>query len=488
MKDAARVFRTGGFISARPVVADLDGDGRPELIAASDGLYAWRLDGRPLAGFPAEARHAVASTPAVGDVEGEGGAVGVGGSVDDHVYCLDCRGRLLPGWPQATGGDVYSSPALADLDADGRPEIVVGSDDGRVYAWKADGRLVPGWPTVTGGFVAASPLVTDLDRDGRPEVVVGSWDRHVYVWRADGRPLPGWPQPTGHFVWATAAVADLDGDGSPEVVAVSDRVYVWRANGTPLLGWPQAPGSYGVGAPVVADLDGDGRPEVMVAADRLYGWRADGRPLAGFPAEVGSFVWATPLAADLDGDRRPEILAAGWDGILRLFRADGSAVGTFRAGGPVFASPVLAGAGPEAGVLVAAWDGRVYRLGLGEFGPGPPAAADWPRVRLDGRVTIPALRPVFIEVDGPVSVRAVLFYRRAPSAPPHPVPLVVDRGRLVGLLPPFPARTEGKIGVAAESDEAPAVAGHFRVTVGPGEVWRRVQAAIRRRWGWTWRL
>ncbi len=84
------------------------------------------------------------------DLNGDGRPEIVVGCDDDRVYCLDGRGKLLPGWPRPTGGDVYSSPAVADLDGDGRPEVVVGSDDGRVYAWTAEGKALPGWPTVTG--------------------------------------------------------------------------------------------------------------------------------------------------------------------------------------------------------------------------------------------------------------------------------------------------------------------------------------------------
>jgi len=330
--------------------------------------------------------------------------------------------------------------------------------------------------------VAASPVVADLDKDGWPEVVVGSWDRRVYVWRPDGSPLPGWPRPTGHFVWATAAVGDLDGDGRPEVAAVSDQVYVWRSDGRPLGGWPQPLGSFGVAAPVVADLDADGRPE-LVAADRLYAWRGDGRPPPGFPVDLGAFLWATPLVADLDGDGRPEIAAGGWDGILRLVRADGSPAGFFRAGGPLFAPPVLLASGAE--LLVAAWDGRVYRVPADGFSPRPPPAADWPTRRLNGRIDLPAGRPVFAEVDGAFSARAVLFYRRIGEQADHPVPLVAHRGRLVGLLPPFSPGTRGEIWVSDGAGK-PVAVGRFRAVGSPAGIVGRLRAALRRRRRWTW--
>ncbi|MCG2705885.1 MAG: C25 family cysteine peptidase, partial [Candidatus Omnitrophica bacterium] len=43
--------------------------------------------------------------------------------------------ELQTGWPKATGGIVRSSPAIADIDGDGGMEVVVGSNDKKVYAW-----------------------------------------------------------------------------------------------------------------------------------------------------------------------------------------------------------------------------------------------------------------------------------------------------------------------------------------------------------------
>lgn len=438
---------TGGYISAQVTVADLDGDGQPEIIAGSDRLYAWRRTGQLLPGFPVRGRNFFASRPAVSDFDGDGCPEIVVGCDDDALYVFDAAGRLLPGWPRSTGGDVYSSPVLADLDMDGRLEVVVGSDDGSVYAWRADGSHLAGWPRPTGGFVSASPILADLDGDGRPEILIGSWDRQLYAWRADGSRLTGWPQPTGHFVWSAAAVGDMDGDGAPEVAAASDRVYIWRADGSPMAGWPRAIGSYSVASPVLADLDGDGGLELILGSERLYAWRAGGDLMPGFPVALATYFWSSPAVGDVDGDGRPEIVIGGWDGRLYVVGATGDIRATFATRSPFFATPTLAdldGDGqPE--ILIGGWDSRVHIFkpcraprpakfpsGLPEtFSPLP--AGHFSHVR---EFTAP-----FVVFPGFSSSRAVLRYRAHFETDWHPVPLVVHQGCLTGLIQPFLAGT-----------------------------------------------
>ncbi len=321
-RDYPRPLGSSG--EASPTLADVTGDGRAEIVlATSDGLvrvYDGRT-GRPVRGWPRAMWPAPGSRPVARRI-----------------------GPVRSGFA--------STPAVGDISGDGRPDVVVGGLDGRLYAWDGRGRPLRGFPYATAlprpaeagrlePAIYASPALADLDRDGRLDVVFGAADQRVYALRGDGRPLPGWPvlardgdDPAK--ILSSPAVGDLDGDGSPDVVegtgeaygttpATTGRVYAWDARGRPLPGWPvkpEAPAAdsiplVGEGvptSPALADVDGDGRDEVAVAAftGQFELYRGDGTRVRGRGAGGGQF--ASAGGGEDSPARAPAILALGANG------------------------------------------------------------------------------------------------------------------------------------------------------------------------------
>jgi hypothetical protein len=178
-----------------PVMGDVDGDGNIEIVAihqsGANNLHCLRGDGTELAGFPTtvtlKSPSGLSPTPALADLDADGRLELVIGSneydpAQSRVYVLRWDGTVYPGWPQPTQLDSESSPIVADFDGDGSPDIVFGGQEGVMHGWRSDGSELLGFPLSVGDFIRGTPAASDLDADGHIDLVVAAWDRNVYIW------------------------------------------------------------------------------------------------------------------------------------------------------------------------------------------------------------------------------------------------------------------------------------------------------------------
>jgi outer membrane protein assembly factor BamB len=157
--------RTPGHIDATLACADMDADGRLDLVFVDNTGWVFCLSGArggqqtifSLDGTGQERwRYRCAagadSAPAIAEVSGDGRLDVLVGNTDRSLYCIDNQGKLE--WQFRTDMKISASPAVADLDGDGLLEILVPSRDGKLYCLSSAGRGPAPWPTKRGSPAA----------------------------------------------------------------------------------------------------------------------------------------------------------------------------------------------------------------------------------------------------------------------------------------------------------------------------------------------
>jgi len=370
--------QTGWYAS--PAVADLNGDGQPEVIWSPYSIFV--VDG-------------ATGSPIWSVRSGHDRSVNYNTTSD--------VGRTWPGI------------IVADIDGDGATEIVTAHGGGWVGVYDASGAFKPGWPKQPFPNEIRSLAVDDLDGpstssgqgDGKLEIVVarasgGSYDQWT-VLESDGATRAGWPRlKSGQpgYGWGAynqnIGVADIDGDGKAEIIGPSDVHYISAFNddGSQILtntrynntstpkGTPKFWSQVGVhvddavdlrgyancgtehrpnfanSPPSIVDIDGSGVPKILVVgnvyncgigndasgdlaylpfifnADRSR-WVSGSSDWTAIPPLGGTSGKAlsedydviqsglpNPVPADLDGNGVKELLFASNDGKLHAYWMD----------------------------------------------------------------------------------------------------------------------------------------------------------------------
>jgi hypothetical protein len=204
------------------VLADLDGDGHPEVLVTTERGNLYAVDRHGRLRFDLHATNFRLSTPAVGDVNGDGIPEIVFADDDGGVYCVNGRGETL--WLNRLHNGRFGRtlPLIADADGDGRYEVYIpinSSDLGPgMYALDgATGKVLFRVPTAMQTY--NSTVVADLDGRGRKQILLGDKSSVVYAMDPGGRRL--WErQIGGRGIFRAAAVADLDGSGRASIFQV----------------------------------------------------------------------------------------------------------------------------------------------------------------------------------------------------------------------------------------------------------------------------
>jgi hypothetical protein len=372
-------YSTGGYYASSVTTADLDGNGDPDLVIANTcesnstgancaaggeiGVLLGNGDGTFQSAVTYPSGGSAALWVAVADVNGDG--------VPDLIVANECISStdctfgnvgILLGNGDGTFGSAINyaagygsySVAVADLNGDGHPDLAIANQcvsatscsNGAVTILlnNGNGTFQPGTTYASGGQGSVSVAIKDLNGDGFPDIILANqcFSRSncnlggisILFGNGNGTLRTAVSYNSGGYSALSVAAADVNSDGVPDIIVTSlcssstncvDGVVAVLLNtGTGSFRQPATYDSEGYGASSVAigDMNGDGIPDLVV--DNICKTSTNctfGGVILLIGTGEGTFQapliyssngnHATSVAiGDLNGDGKPDIVTA----------------------------------------------------------------------------------------------------------------------------------------------------------------------------------
>ncbi|MCQ6957182.1 FG-GAP-like repeat-containing protein [Mucilaginibacter aquariorum] len=359
----AQAFNVRQYLPGRmPFAADLDGDGKPDLVYTSGSAAEDLMVARNLTAAGADT--ALFDTPKViapgliyelslqfTDINADGKLdiifarrPALGAPSSGTMYLLlnnSTLGRIgflplinLNDVADSPNFDTYQMATIKDIDGDGLPDLVTSGFYTSVMSVyrniSASGNLHFGQRTdfTIPLYAFNQAHLSDMDGDGRPDllVITSGGENLLSVYKNNSTkgqinfaPRLTFPIEGQGFAMS---VADVDGDHIPDVVLAdgpTEKAAVLR-NMTKATGGIKFASTFigkglAIGTMVLADLNGDAKPDILAGTTQTQLMLLKNSSTAGDPVFNDDDIYYAPgvgdisSVADMDMDGRPDILA-----------------------------------------------------------------------------------------------------------------------------------------------------------------------------------
>jgi hypothetical protein len=286
-------------------VADVNGDGKPDLLVAN-----------------------VCSTSNCTS----GGGVG--------VLLGNGDGTFQAAMSYGSGGQDAVSVAVADVNGDGKPDLVVANSDGTVgiLLGNGDGSFQAAMSYGSGGTSASSVAVADVSGDGKLDLIVANscaasdcanGSVGVLLGNGDGTFQAAISYSSGGVYTDAVVLGDLNRDGKLDLVLASEYAISSVTNGSVGMLLGNGDGTFqaavststptplqGIRSLALADFNGDGKLDLAVGAgDFLLLGNGDGTFQT--PIELGAGGPGIAVG-DFNRDGKPDLAVGGITVLLNI--------------------------------------------------------------------------------------------------------------------------------------------------------------------------
>jgi len=231
----------GSPLAGPPVAGTFGSNGQTTLVAAAtiDGnlsLMSTQGSLATLPGFPVVTGLPCSAPPALADIDGDGRR-DVVLFAGNRIFVYNMAGALVDNFPVTLSSFITSAPIVADVDGDLDPDIIAVTEDGQVVAADRSGRPVPGFPLQAGIGNHSAAVITisgaSLSTYDVGLIVSADGDGSASGWTIGRIPVNGaegflpWPQYQRDAAKTGLVTGMLSGSPVSSSFFPRERVYNW---------------------------------------------------------------------------------------------------------------------------------------------------------------------------------------------------------------------------------------------------------------------
>ncbi len=321
-------YNTGGCNDVAPLIYDVDSDSNLEVVLPSSCVpKTFCLEGATGAVKWSVVLHGSDSPPSVADIDGDGKPEILHGNFGGYVSCLNAEdGSVLWDFAVDRNSWIQTAPLILDADGDKQPDFIVAnwsfSTEHKIFCFRGSDHSMLWVSDLPDGHIYHGGAVADLDRDDKPEYVIGCYDGVLRVLNAeDGSLAWDYANPNKSYIAAPPLIADFNGDNQYEIVFFDGAVVsLLNAGGVKLWTYTPEDNSNSFRGGAVSDINNDGMNDIVFGTDSGL--------LIALNGATGAQLWIYDLADDFGNpdfsiDHAPLIADFNKDGKADIFIVGG---------------------------------------------------------------------------------------------------------------------------------------------------------------------